>query len=52
MPDKDGKTIQDLIYYQYAKIILGRAFGAPKEISGHQDSRATGSRTSGEQDVK
>jgi hypothetical protein len=28
MPDRDVKTIQDLIYYQYAKIIARRAFGA------------------------
>jgi archaeosine-15-forming tRNA-guanine transglycosylase len=27
MPDKDVKTIRDLIYYQYAKIIAKRAFG-------------------------
>jgi len=28
MPDRDVKTIRDLIYYQYAKIIARRAFGA------------------------
>ena len=28
MPDRDVETIQDLIYYQYAKIIARRAFGA------------------------
>jgi hypothetical protein len=28
MPDRDVKTIRDLIYYQYAKIIVRRAFGA------------------------
>ncbi len=28
MPDEDVKTIRDLIYYQYAKIIARRAFGA------------------------
>jgi hypothetical protein len=28
MPDRDVKTIQDLIFYQYAKIIARRAFGA------------------------
>lgn len=28
MPDRDKKTIRDLIYYQYAKIIARRAFGA------------------------
>jgi len=28
MPDKDVTTIQDLIYYQYAKIIARRAFTA------------------------
>jgi ribosomal protein S27AE len=28
MPDRDVKTIQDLIYYQYAKIIVRRASGA------------------------
>jgi len=28
MLDRDVKTIQDLIYYQYAKIIVRRAFGA------------------------
>ncbi len=43
--------VQHFIYYQYAKIILGRAFGAAKEKCGHQDSRATGRRTSEEQDV-
>jgi hypothetical protein len=26
MPDRDVKTIQDLIYYQYAKIIARSAF--------------------------
>lgn len=25
MPDKDVKTVKDLIYYQYAKIIVRRA---------------------------
>ena len=29
MPDRDVKTIQDLIYYQYAKIIVRRAFSMP-----------------------
>jgi len=29
MPDRDVKTIQDLIFYQYAKIIARRAFGVP-----------------------
>jgi hypothetical protein len=28
MPDKDVKTIKDLICYQYAKIIAQSAFGA------------------------
>jgi hypothetical protein len=28
MPDRDVETIRDLIYYQYAKIIARRAFGA------------------------
>lgn len=28
MPDKDVTTVQDLIYYQYAKIIARRAFAA------------------------
>jgi hypothetical protein len=28
MPDRDVNTIRDLIYYQYAKIIARRAFGA------------------------
>ncbi len=28
MPDRDVKTIRDLIYYQYAKIIARRAFAA------------------------
>jgi hypothetical protein len=28
MPDKDVKTVKDLIFYQYAKIIARRAFGA------------------------
>jgi len=27
MPDRDVKTVRDLIYYQYAKIIARRAFG-------------------------
>jgi len=26
MPDRDVKTIQDLIYYQYAKIVAKSAF--------------------------
>jgi hypothetical protein len=26
MPDKDVKTIRDLIFYQYAKVIARRAF--------------------------
>jgi len=29
MPDRDVETIQDLIYYQYAKIVARRAFGVP-----------------------
>lgn len=29
MPDKEVKTIQDLLYYQYAKIIAKRAFIMP-----------------------
>ncbi len=29
MPDRDVKTIRDLIYYQYAKIIAKRAFDVP-----------------------
>ena len=29
MPDRDVKTIRDLIYYQYAKIIARRAFSVP-----------------------
>jgi len=28
MPDRDVKTIRDLIWYQYAKIMARRAFGA------------------------
>lgn len=28
MPDRDVKTVQDLIYYQYAKIIARRAFSS------------------------
>jgi len=28
IPDRDVRTIRDLIYYQYAKIIARRAFGA------------------------
>ena len=28
MPDRDVKTIKDLIFYQYAKIIARSAFGA------------------------
>jgi hypothetical protein len=36
MPDRDVETIQDLIYYQYAKIIARRAFDAAdgKEAKG------------------
>jgi len=36
MPDRDVKTIRDLIYYQYAKIITRRAFDAAdgKEAKG------------------
>jgi len=29
MPDRDVKSIRDLIYYQYSKIIARRAFAAP-----------------------
>lgn len=29
MPDKDVKTILDLIYYQYAKLIARSAFKIP-----------------------
>jgi len=29
MPERDVKTIQDLIFYQYAKIIARRAFDVP-----------------------
>lgn len=29
MPDKDVHTIEDLIYYQYAKIIARSAFDMP-----------------------
>ena len=29
MPDRDVKTIRDLIYYQYAKIIARSAFRVP-----------------------
>ncbi len=32
MPDRDVKTIQDLIYYQYAKIIARRAFGVTRPL--------------------
>ncbi len=28
MPDKDVKTVKDLIFYQYAKIVARRAYGA------------------------
>jgi len=28
MPDRDVETIRDLIFYQYAKIVARRAFGA------------------------
>jgi len=36
MPDRDVKTIQDLIYYQYSKIVARRAFHASdgKEAKG------------------
>jgi hypothetical protein len=27
MPDKDVKTVKDLIFYQYAKIIVRRVLG-------------------------
>jgi hypothetical protein len=33
MPDRDVKTIRDLIYYQYVKIIARRAFGAEPKIN-------------------
>ena len=38
MPDREVKTIKDLIYYQYAKIIARRAFDAAdgKEAKGRQ----------------
>ncbi len=29
MPDRDVRTVRDLIFYQYAKIIARRAFSAP-----------------------
>ena len=29
MPDRGVRTIRDLIYYQYAKIIARRAFSMP-----------------------
>ena len=29
MPDKEVKTIQDLIFYQYAKIIAKNSFNVP-----------------------
>ena len=29
MPDRDVRTIRDLIHYQYAKIIARSAFSAP-----------------------
>ena len=29
MPDKEVKTIQDLIFYQYAKIIAKSSFNVP-----------------------
>jgi hypothetical protein len=34
MPERDVETIRDLIYYQYAKIVVRRAFGVPdgKEV--------------------
>jgi hypothetical protein len=32
MPDRDVKTIQDLIYYQYAKIIVRRAIGVENDL--------------------
>jgi len=31
-PDREVKTIQDLIFYQYAKIIARRAFSIPNGI--------------------
>jgi hypothetical protein len=38
MPDRDMKTICDLIYYQYAKIIARRAFG---ETEGKEAKKST-----------
>jgi len=35
MPDRNVKTIQDLIFYQYAKIMARRAFGAGDERDCH-----------------
>jgi len=29
MPDRDVRTVRDLIYYQYAKIIARSAFSVP-----------------------
>ena len=32
MPDREVRTIRDLLYYQYAKVIARRAFG-PKHCN-------------------
>jgi 5-methylcytosine-specific restriction endonuclease McrA len=33
MPDRDVKTIRDLIYYQYSKLIARSSFGIPDGVS-------------------
>lgn len=47
MPDKDVKTVKDLIFYQYAKIIVRMAFGAAdgKEAIGYFKTKDILSRT-------
>ena len=35
MPDREVKTIKDLIYYQYAKIIAKSALGADAKASAY-----------------
>ena len=37
MPDRDVRTIRDLIYYQYAKIIARSAFSVPASYGSEID---------------
>jgi hypothetical protein len=42
MPDRDVKTIKDLIFYQYAKIIARRAFSAANHCGAGEVSNRCG----------